>query len=331
VELDDAESDLLNEQAVKALIEAKRRGRDATVSFEEIRDQALVASWAQAQSVRKLLSERQIQVAFQPIWDIDTGTILGYEALARPDMEYGLVGPQEAFDVATRIGRARELDEVCRVAILARARELPRNAKLFVNIAPESLEHESLSGADLARSVVSAGFDPEQVVLELTERSIVRPDTMVRQAHMLRTFGFKLALDDTGAGNAGLGVLSQLQVDYVKVDRAVVNHAGSDQAARAVLAGIFALAREMGAYVIAEGIETVDMLELVRDMSDALFTGSRGGRGVQGFLLGAPSNSLPAKDSPDQSFPIAAARLGRKIGSTLPVPESDAQPVVVGW
>jgi diguanylate cyclase (GGDEF)-like protein len=331
----EADSDLLNEQAFQALSEAKRRGRDAVVSFEEIRHSTPVASWAQAQGVRRLLTEKDMTVVFQPIWDIDAGSILGYEALVRPDMACGLVGPQEAFDVATRMGRARELDAVCRQAILARARELPPSARLFMNLAPESLEHGGLSGPELVAMVAQAGLRPDQVVLELTERSIIRPDTVVQEAQLLREYGFALALDDTGAGNAGLNVLSHLKVDFVKIDRSVVNHACSDQAARAVLAGIFALAHEMGAYVISEGIETVESLELVREMSLALAAGEAGaGRGVQGYLMGKPDAAVATEDEALQYLPpILATRVARatqtRAGLRLVVGGSES--AALGW
>ncbi len=309
----DVDADLLNEQSLRALNEAKRRGRNTVVSFDDIRESAQLASWAQERSVRKLLSEKQIDVAFQPIWDIDRGTLLGYEALSRPPGDLDLLGPQEAFDVASRIGRARELDAVCRAAILERAGDIPSSVRLFMNVAPESLEHGDLSGESLAAAVEAAGLRPNQIVLELTERSIVRTDAVVRQVQELRKFGFAFALDDTGAGNAGLGVLSQLKVDFVKIDRSIVNHADTDTASRAVLAGIFALAVEMGAYVIAEGIETMGMLELVRDISQAYIGANlQAGRGVQGYLLGAPSSGLAGSDGDESISLLAVARLGRR-------------------
>jgi diguanylate cyclase (GGDEF)-like protein len=329
MDTEDLDADLLNEQAITALSEAKHRGRNAVVGFEEIRDSSHVTSWAQAQAVRRLLLERRVEVVFQPIWDIDLVSVLGFEALTRPAKDYGLAGPQEAFDIASRIGRARELDLVCREAILERASILPPSARLFLNVAPESLEQDRLSGPALVQAVLEAGLQPKQVVLELTERSIVRPDAVVRQAQLLREYGFALALDDTGAGNAGLGVLSQLKVDFVKVDRSVVNHAATDTSARAVLAGIFALAHEMGAYVIAEGIETAEMLETVRDMSRGLSGSGASGRGAQGYLLGVPSTTLTGMGDEDDSVQLLArARLGRAVASAIP---HAGEPMVVGW
>jgi len=220
---------------------------------------------------------------------------LGYEALTRPAPEYGLRGPQEAFDIAERIGRAHDLDALCRAAILARAAELPADALLFVNLSPQTLDHNILAGTALLDAVAAAGLTPDRVVLELTERSMARLDVVVREGARLRALGFKLALDDTGAGNAGLEMLSHLPVDFVKVDRSIVVGAADDGAARAVLAGIIAIARETGAYVIAEGIEDAEMLGLVRHAGGPSATRGEGVRGAQGYFLGRPSPTIPTE------------------------------------
>lgn len=285
-----SDADLLHEQAVEAMLAAKRRGRNAVITFDEIRSSIPLSSSDQAQALRRILAAREVTVAVQPIWDLSHGTVLGYEALARFPEGQGFSGPQEVFDVAQRLGRSHELDAVCREAILARAGELPPDTRLFINLLPETLERDCLPGTTLVNAVTRAGLRPEQVVLELTERSITRLDTVIREAQRLRDLGFRLALDDAGSGNAGLNVLSHLQLDFVKLDRAVVHGARTDHAARAVLAGIIAVAREMGASVIAEGIETVETLQLVHDI--VLSNGAEGSRfilGMQGYLLGRPA------------------------------------------
>ncbi len=96
------------------------------------------------------------------------------------------------------------------------------------------------------------------------------------------------------AGNAGLEMLSQVPVDVVKIDRGVVVKALTDRAARGVLAGIVAIARETDTYVIAEGIEDQAMLDLVRRVGMRAGSGQAGVQGVQGYLLGRPSEALPA-------------------------------------
>ncbi|GAC1552672.1 MAG: hypothetical protein NVS3B16_27190 [Vulcanimicrobiaceae bacterium] len=108
-----------------------------------------------------------------------------------------------------------------------------------------------------------------------------RPLTVIREANRLRAAGFKLALDDVGSGNAGLALLGNLSVDFLKIDRSVVSAAASGRVGRAVYAGILAIAHENGSYVIAEGIEDDAMLRFV--------AGTRGVRGAQGYHLGRPA------------------------------------------
>src|SRR6202011_4980048 len=120
-------------------------------------------------------------------------------------------------------------------------------------IVPATLDRELLAGNNLVDAVVAAGLTPECVVLELTERSMPRLDAIVREAKRLQGLGFRLALDDTGAGNAGVEVLRRLRVDFVKIDRTVLMQAMMDPIARAIVGGIVAIARAMNAYVIAEG------------------------------------------------------------------------------
>ena len=280
----DSDLAILRDEADSALYEAKRRGRNTVATFDEIRAEAAMFLPARVAEVRDLIAAGTIGVAFQPIWDISEKRVLGYEALARPGGP-NPVNTQDAFDIAERIGKAHDLDRVCRNAVLERARLLPPDARLFVNVCPQSLDHEEFRGSALIDAVEAAGFTADRVVLEITERSLARLPVVIREAKRLRALGFALALDDAGSGNSGLEMLSQLAVDFVKIDREVIVRAQSDVGGRAVLAGIIAIAQEMNARIIAEGIEDDAMLSLVRTATSR----STIPCALQGYYFGRPS------------------------------------------
>jgi EAL domain-containing protein (putative c-di-GMP-specific phosphodiesterase class I) len=294
----ESDRELLHAQAAAALAEAKRQGRNRVLAFAAIAGTVPILSSTKIQAFRGLLNEGTMTIAFQPIWDLATGTVLAFEALARPAASYGFAGPQEMFDIAEHIGRAHELDVICVRAILARAADLPPDVLLFLNLTPQTLVHDLLTGATLLEAVVSAGLIPARVVLEITERSIVQIEEVVQKVKFLRLMGFRVALDDAGAGNAGLEMLSQLSVDFVKIDRAIVIRALTDQAAHGVLTGITAIAHESDISVVAEGIETPEMLDMVQRLKVQC---------AQGYLLGRPSVTIPAASTLHDLSPLQYA------------------------
>ena len=278
----DAES---YELADTALYEAKRLGRNQTVCFQDISGTVSVFSPRKADAVRTMIVQGLVTTAFQPIWDVQSTWPLGFEALARPFAEVGLSGPQEAFDVAERIRQLPELDVLCMRKALEAAVTLPAGSVIFMNYSPASLTHAGFDPKTFVAAVRAAGLLPEQIVIELTERRIDDPASVAQRAAALRALGVRIALDDTGSGHAGLEILSKVRFDFVKIDRGLVVEAMKNGEARGVLAGIIAIARETGSYLIAEGIETGEMLDFVRN---AHIPNSAPVRGIQGYLLGRP-------------------------------------------
>jgi diguanylate cyclase (GGDEF)-like protein len=288
------EADTLLAEADAALYEGKRHGGGGIVHFEDVRDRVAVTRPDEVRALHRLLEDGALTTAFQPIWNLGAGTLLGVEALSRPQPGCGLSNPAQAFDVAEQVGRVRELDMLCLRTALRSAAELPPEALLFVNVAPQTLDRDE-DDAWILRAVREAGLEPGRVVIEVTERFGGRTAAVLACLHRLRAQGFKLALDDVGTGNSGLEMLCDVGADFVKLDRSIVAGAPEQSNARAVLLAMATFARQTGAYVIAEGIEDDALLEFVRTVDDAFpreaATMIQGG---QGYGLGRPSATVPA-------------------------------------
>jgi diguanylate cyclase (GGDEF)-like protein len=288
------EPDTLLAEADAALYEAKRHGGATIVHFDDIRDRVAVTRPEEVRALHRLLDDGDVTTAFQPIWNLGSGSLLGVEALTRPAPESGLADPARAFDVAEQIGRVRDLDALCVSSALRSARDLPPGALLFLNIAPRTLD---LDADDdwLLRAVTAAGIDPGRVVVEVTERFGGRIASVLKSLRRLRAQGFQLALDDVGTGNSGLEMLREVGAEFVKLDRSIVAAAPEEANARAVLMAMATFARQTGAYVIAEGIEDDALLDYVRTIDERIprdiATMIQGG---QGYGLGRPSPDVPA-------------------------------------
>ncbi len=283
------------ERADIALYEAKRRGGDTAVLFESIDVQTRFVSAHAISRLRNLLAEGRMETAFQPIWDGSTGAIFAFEALARPPLEYGFAGPQEAFDTAQRVGRVVELDRLCLESALAAVRTNELRAQIFLNVTPATLEHPLFQVESIGALLAEHEIDPSRVVIEITERTIKDIDAVVRSAQALRELGMRIALDDVGTGSSGLSLLSTLTFDFVKIDRTLMLD-GKSRKARAILAGIVSIAAAMDAVLIAEGIETPALLEFASTLHLTGQATSAGVGAFQGYLLGAPQILTPSRN-----------------------------------
>jgi EAL domain-containing protein (putative c-di-GMP-specific phosphodiesterase class I) len=215
-------------------------------------------------------------MAYQPIVRVD-GRLYGYEALVRT-REPALPHPGALFEAAERLGRILELGRTIRDSVAASLATMPAEASVFVNLHP----HELIDDA-LLDSALTAGA--RKVVLEVTERAAL-PDLADVQTRVraLRHRGFRIAVDDLGAGYAGLTSFATLEPEVVKLDMSLVRGVDAEPIKQRLIGSMAALCKELGILVVAEGVET----EAER--------GTLAGLGcdlLQGFLLGRPG-PLPA-------------------------------------
>jgi EAL domain-containing protein (putative c-di-GMP-specific phosphodiesterase class I)/CheY-like chemotaxis protein len=189
-------------------------------------------------------------MAFQPIVDVRRREIYAYEALLRTEEE-SLRRTDIFIATAERLGRVHELGRVVRRAVDAAIADAPPGVNIFVNVHGLELSDEELFAADgvLAKHA-------SRVVLEITERTGLDPAAGPSRVQMLRKLGYRIAVDDLGAGYAALGALATLEPEIVKLDMSLVRDIDRQTTKRRVVAAMATLCRELGSRVVAEGVET---------------------------------------------------------------------------
>lgn len=225
-----------------------------------------------------------ITMAFQPIVDIRTGDVFAYEALVR-----GVDGESAAEVLSTvEPDLIYKFDQTCRVKAIELAGALfaPGDTKLSINFMPNAVyEPDACIRASLA-AARRVGFDPRRLMFEFTEDERMRDVAHVRRIiAAYRARGFTIALDDVGAGYAGLALLADLQPDILKLDMALIRDIDQSAARRAVVAGLVGIAGALGMRCIAEGVETQAEVRALKETGIHLF---------QGYVLARPAvNALP--------------------------------------
>jgi EAL domain-containing protein (putative c-di-GMP-specific phosphodiesterase class I)/ActR/RegA family two-component response regulator len=216
--------------------------------------------------------------AFQPIVDWPARRVIGYEALLRTT-ETTLARPDHFIASAERLGRLHELTRLARAAVAAQAHLAPPDVTLFVNIHPADVGDDELFSPDAPLSRIA-----DRVVLEITERSSLDGVSDLRpRIAALRKLGFRIAVDDLGAGYAGLTTVAQLEPEVVKIDMSLVRGISGAPTKQRVLRSIARLCEEMQIVTVAEGIETEEERETVFSL---------GCRLLQGYLFARPEKGF---------------------------------------
>ncbi|MDX2014138.1 MAG: EAL domain-containing protein [Myxococcaceae bacterium] len=195
-------------------------------------------------------SMKALHMAYQPIVGTREQRTVAWEALVR--CREGAKDPSELLHLAEQTNRLSELSRRIRDTVARDAAELPTDALLFVNVHPRDLDDPHLVSPDSPLSRIA-----RRVVLEITERSSLEEvDALQSKLFALRSLGFRIAIDDLGAGYAGLATFASVEPDFVKLDGSLVRGLSSSGKQQLVITSLIELARELGSHVIAEAIET---------------------------------------------------------------------------
>jgi EAL domain-containing protein (putative c-di-GMP-specific phosphodiesterase class I)/CheY-like chemotaxis protein len=218
-------------------------------------------------------------LATQPIVSWENRAVLAYETLIRTD-EPSLRNPSDLFDAAERLGGTQELGRAIRRLVAGIIPDAPGEAQMFVNLHPSDLQDDEL----FSDAGVLTPF-ARQIVLEITERATLEAiPGLSPRIERLRALGFRIAVDDLGAGYAGLSSFAALEPDVVKADMSLVRGIESSPVKQKLVRAIAALATDLRIRLIAEGIET----PAERDCVTAL-----GADALQGYLFAKPARGFP--------------------------------------
>jgi diguanylate cyclase (GGDEF)-like protein len=262
-----------------------------------------------SEALGDILRQRQISTLLQPVVDLKQRRILGYEALSRGPSDSHLHNPTALFDTAFRSGQLSTLELLCRETALKHFQHLGLPGVLFLNATPMSLFQASHAAHHTLALLEKVGLSPEQVVIELTEQHPLEDFALVREAiRHFHELGFRIALDDLGGGYAGLRMWSELQPDYVKIDKHFVQSIHEDPVKQGFVRSILDIARDLNCQVIAEGIETVEEYQCIRSL----------GIGIgQGYYFARP-HTLPPVSLPPKLFDQSTGgQRGTRLGESV--------------
>ncbi|WP_447910250.1 EAL domain-containing protein [Brevundimonas bullata] len=233
-------------------------------------------------------------MAFQPIIDIASQTVFAHEALVRG------VGGEGAYSVLNQVADDNRyaFDQQCRVKAIemATALELPRDgARLSINFMPNAVYEPRACIRLTLATAIRTGFPLDRIIFEFTEDEKLDTNHLLNILRTYRAMGFKTAIDDFGAGYAGLGLLSKFQPDIVKLDMELIRDIDRDQAKQKIVSSMLGLMSDLGVQTICEGVETQDELQTLKDLGATL---------IQGYVLARPT--FESLVDADTLFPMPA-------------------------
>lgn len=255
----------------KALLEARE---DAHLN------QRNAALRARREFTDVLLTER-IESIYEKIVHLPSCQVYGYEALVRGPWGTPLHSPADLFRMAEETDLVFELDCLCRQSALRGAvGRLPPEKKLFLNCLPSAIHDPNFREDALDKTLEAVGLHPRNVIFEISEAEAIKNYAIFREFRdHYRAMGFRFALDDTGTGYSSLSALMELSPDFIKIDRSLVKSVHADASRQVLLRALKSLADQLGARVIAEGVEGKEEFDTVVELGIQFAQGFHFGRG----------------------------------------------------
>ncbi len=238
---------------------------------------------------QRILTNEQVTCVYQPIVHVSDYAVIGYELLARGPLQSELHRPDVLFEVARDQGRVPELDRLCRTMAARASSTLPEQYLRFINTEPVSLFFQARSNL-FVHELVSAtpSHLRGKTIIEITEKSVIEDFKRVREVvARLREQGFRVAIDDAGAGYSGLQTVVEVEPDFIKLDMSLLRNIESSRVKQRLVATMRDFCRGSEIELVAEGVETNEQLGKIVELGVPY---------AQGFLFAHPGSPYPLRE-----------------------------------
>lgn len=288
---DGEEAETLLRKADIAMYRSKQQGRDTYHFYLPAMNFKASERLELSADLRHALERQELLLHYQPLFHLDAGSIVGFEALLRwQHPRLGLVAPDRFIPLAEETGLITAIGEWVLRSACAQARKWHAwgypSLRVYVNLSKRQLNRSSLSKT-VTEVLGQTGLQPQLLELELTERGIMRnPETSIATLRELKEAGVRIAIDDFGTGYSSLSHLKNFPIDTLKIDRSFVRETASQPVNAAIVMAVITMAHGLEMEVTAEGVETAQQLAFLRQHRCDQ---------AQGFLLGypLPEDALP--------------------------------------
>ena len=267
-----------------ALYRAKSSGRGTYHFYEKSLDAALQDRRVMEAALRSAVPGNELRLVFQPLLNLKENRICAFEALLRWEHpERGYMRPAEFIPVAEESGLIVPIGEWVLREACATAADWPGEIGIAVNLSPAQFRRNRHLLDHVKSALAKSGLRPERLELEITESVLLAEnENAFETLKQLKALGVRIAMDDFGTGYSSLSTLRRFPFDKIKIDRSFVKDATSSPDSLAIVKAVVGLGHSLGLTTTAEGVETEDQLDLIRQ---------QGCEEMQGYLLSAP---LPA-------------------------------------
>ena len=254
----------LMQAADLALYSAKSDGRGNYRFYNQDMHASVLARRELEDQLRVALDQNQLEVHYQPIMDIKTVKVVGYEALARwRHPERGMVPPADFIPLAEETGLIERIGAWVLTKACADMASLSDDLKIAVNFSPTQFRSAELVN-DVQRALMASSLAAHRLQLEITESTLLQNDSAtVEQLQKLRSIGIQIVIDDFGTGYSSLSYLQSYPISCIKIDRSFIRTLGGSRSAGPIIRAITTLASSLGMVTLAEGVETLAQLEEV--------------------------------------------------------------------